>query len=176
MLRASKKTKTDTKIEQNVEKQVDRISAVANVNTNHAESLHSSRKRQLSVSDSPKVNQFKPKIKSKVVKVSSEDKRIVSRKENTENTAQVVQFEENGEVIEMEIDDGGEAERQFASDDKMDQQSTGSASDEELESEPESGEITPKSVSSEDECEHEKQQENTDTDLAPNEAHYEECK
>ena len=45
-----------------------------------------------------------------------EDTRLVRHKNQKESG--LVQFEEDGEIIEMEIDDGGEAARQFASDDE----------------------------------------------------------
>ena len=52
-----------------------------------------------------------------MVKVNSEDSRKVIAGISSNNSLnETVNFEENGEFIEMEIDDGGEAARQFASD------------------------------------------------------------
>ena len=53
-----------------------------------------------------------PRVKSKVVKVpleQSADKRVVETRSVKSN--ELVHFEEEDEIIEMEIDDGGEAAR-----------------------------------------------------------------
>ena len=59
-----------------------------------------------------KKSKAKPRVKSKVVKVpleQSADKRVVETRSVKSN--ELVHFEEEDEIIEMEIDDGGEAAR-----------------------------------------------------------------
>ena len=65
-----------------------------------------------------------------MVKVNASAARKVVQRQYNENeeacTSQsdcdnVVQFQEDGEIFEMEIDDGGEAVKQFVSDDAVSQ-------------------------------------------------------
>ena len=122
--------------------------AVANLNSNRAEVQRQSKRSKLTTS-LPSRDKSKEKIKLKVVKVHvTDDKRVVECKKRP-TRSEVVQFEEEGEIIEMEIDDGGEAERQFAMEEDnennethQDEQLNPNLSDSE-ESLAESGEISP---------------------------------
>ena len=88
--------------------------AVANVNTNHAKSkqMHVS-----SVDDERKESSAKSTPK-KLVKAASLGQTNTSlKKKNTEISAvETVAFQEDGEMISMEINDGGAAANEFASD------------------------------------------------------------
>ena len=119
--------------------------AIVNVNSNQSNVEKFSRKRQLTEQEEIIPNR-KNRVKSKVVKVNASDARKVVQRQNNEyeeaDTSQpdcdnVVQFQEDGEIIEMEIDDGGEAAKQFTSDDEASQSKA------ENESDVESGEISP---------------------------------
>ena len=79
-------------------------SHIANVNSNHAQ-VRSGSSNEVSSSLVSGLSGTKPVVKSKVVKL---DKQKVQPEV-------VVQFEEDGELIEMEIDDGGAAATEFAS-------------------------------------------------------------
>ena len=56
--------------------------------------------------DATKLHKTMPSVRSKVVKVNIE---------NNSHQPEVVQFKEEGEIVEMEIDDGGAAAAEFAS-------------------------------------------------------------
>ena len=89
---------------------------VANVNSNHPSDCSIEKDNKLTRIEEKK-SKTKPRVKTKVVKVpleQSADKRVVETRSVKSN--EPVHFEEGGEIIEMEIDDGGEAARQFTSD------------------------------------------------------------
>ena len=97
---------------------------VANVNSNHLQT-RSERKKELK--DNPNYNTDKSgtsgyQVKSKIVRpnVESKNAEIKQGKAATKNLPKVVQFEEEGEIVEMEIDDGGAAAHEFASDEELD--------------------------------------------------------
>ena len=86
-------------------------SCIANVNSNHIPEPENGIYEHQTDERQSKTNR-KPLVKSKVVKVPQiEDNRVIERKDSTnDNHTETVRFEEDGEIIEMEIDDGGEAE------------------------------------------------------------------
>ena len=97
---------------------------VTNVNSNHSSESFSTRQAETERSFRSRETKH-PKVKSKVVKPSEDydqtDTRVVIIEQQLDpgqSNIGPVQFEEEGEIVEMEIDDGGEAARQFGSDDE----------------------------------------------------------
>ena len=122
---------------------------VANVNSKHIlveeNSEISDLRETIHTRQKPKVV-----VKSKVVKVPpKQDKRVVESK--LKQHKETVRFEEEGEIIEMEIDDGREAQRQFRMDEDElmendlnemnEEHNSDETSESEVDSAPEDGEI-----------------------------------
>ena len=123
---------------------------VANVNSNRSDSTMSTRKWHL-VHDE---QSFRPKVKSKVVKPNVADvHKVVAGSGKDSQAKETVSFEEEGELIEMEIDDGGEAALQFASEDEVNSDNDNQTGNESENSEPESGEITPSQITYDEQLE-----------------------
>ena len=113
MPRGTKRAKTDgNPSKSESRKKNDGNEAIANVNNSHA--------KVFSHEKTTKTGNISPvkakKIKSKVVPVNTADTRQVKRKNLSNRTStEKVQFEEDGEIVHMEIDDGGAAAAEFSS-------------------------------------------------------------
>ena len=134
---------------------------VANVNSNHSSDCSIEKDNKLTGIEEKK-SKTKPRVKSKVVKIlleQSADKRVVETRSVKSN--EPVHFEEEGEIIEMEIDDGGEAARQFTSDgedgSENDQNDHNPSEESDIESGAESAESGEISPTQNDEEQHESQ-------------------
>ena len=123
------------------------MAAVVNVNNSHKKA---SKSRELNVPQQQNViegsSKSKPstRVKSKVV-IPQYDNETIDEMDFDASQTQTAQFEEDGELIQMEINDGGEAKRQFASDNEEDSQDNDSKQsdydDEATQSDAESGEL-----------------------------------
>ena len=154
MPRESRKTKFKAKRAKgsSKERKSDNVNGhqdVANVNSNHISVEENSEMSDLR--ETIRTRQ-KPKVvvKSKVVKAPpKQDKRVVESK--LKQHKETVRFEEEGEIIEMEIDYGREAERQFRMDEDVlmgnyfnemnEEHNSDETSESEVDSAPEDGEI-----------------------------------
>ena len=138
--------------------------AVANVNTNHAvtrstKSAINDADQQMNAVKRKSFSNDKPKARVKLTVV------VVNLVQDSDPNTAIAQFEEDGEMIQMEINDGGALAAEFASEEELNdsnyeqnEQSDDSDKDYETDSDAESGEIDTTQSETETQTEEDEQQ------------------